>query len=72
MVTADSGIRVEPESPDQYAYALATSIKWAASSPAWLRSARIAAQERAAFVAHWPVKQQRIDRLYAEIVNRGR
>lgn len=72
VVTADSGIRVEPESPDQYADALATSIQWAASSPAWLRSARIAAQERAAFVAHWPVKQQRIDRLYAEIVNRGR
>ncbi len=71
VVNGESGVLLEPEHPEQYATAIAESIQRVAQSPAWLASARVAARDRAMELAHWPVKQRRIDALYETLLGRS-
>ncbi|MEY2795381.1 MAG: hypothetical protein RIR10_1097 [Planctomycetota bacterium] len=70
VVDANSGIRVEPRSPDQYATDIAAAIDRLVADPLLCRSLGAGAQRRVAEVGLWDLKFRRMTDRYREVMRR--
>jgi glycosyltransferase involved in cell wall biosynthesis len=70
VVDANSGIRVEPRSPDQYASDIAAAIDRLVADPLLCRSLGAGAQRRVAEVGLWDLKFRRMTDRYREVMRR--
>jgi glycosyltransferase involved in cell wall biosynthesis len=67
-VTPECGIVVTPRDPESYAAELATAVRRLAADEELRRALGRGARERAAAVAVWEPRIERMERLYAEVL----
>jgi glycosyltransferase involved in cell wall biosynthesis len=68
VVDDSCGIRVHPESPDQYARALSDAIVQLAENPVQRRELGAAARQRVGEIALWDSKVRHLEKIFAEVI----
>ena len=71
VVTDACGIRVRPETPEQFAHDLASGVRRLAEDPELCRQMGQAARERVAAIGLWEAKIDNVDALYARLIREG-